>query len=210
MIQGSDISQQSFLVKCKYLETICVDGGEVQHLAYHQKRYERTLEDEESPQIFTLRELIEPPKEGRYRCRLLYGADGVCSVSYHPYKKRVTEKLKLIEADSLEYAKKYANREALDALFLQKGACDDVLIVKNGYITDTTIANVAFFDGVRWFTPREPLLHGTTRARLVEKGFLEQKDILVEDIFEYSQMALMNAMIDFDIIQNKKIEEIVC
>ncbi len=197
-------------MKCKYLETICVDGGEVQHMAYHQNRYEKTLEDENSSHILTLHELIEAPKNGKYRCRLLYGADGVCSISYHPYKKRVIQKLKLIEANCLEYAKKYANREALDALFLQRGACDDVLIVKNGFVTDTTIANVAFFDGAAWFTPRVPLLHGTTRARLIEKGFLEQKDILVEDIFEYSQMALMNAMINFDIIQNKKMEEVVC
>jgi len=196
-------------VKRKYLETICAVDGVVQHCTYHQRRYEATLEDEKSKNILQLNDLLQPPKEGVYRCRLLYDCDGICDISYHCYEKRVVQSLKLIEADKLEYAKKYANREALDTLFSKRENCDDILIVKNGYITDTAIANVAFFDGRVWVTPQKPLLQGTTRARLIEDGFLEQRDISVHDLSGYSQLALMNAMIDFDII-HKKVEEIVC
>ena len=98
----------------------------------------------------------------------------------------------------------------MELLFSQKENCDEILIVKNGLLCDTSIANIALFDGRKWMTPKTPLLEGTTRQRLLESGFLTVKDIAVEDLKMYSQMALMNAMIDFDIIADKKIEEIIC
>jgi 4-amino-4-deoxychorismate lyase len=118
--------------------------------------------------------------------------------------------LKLIEHNSLEYSKKYVNREPLERLYAQREECDDILIVQNGYIKDTTIANVAFFDGRDWLTPSEPLLNGTTRERLLQEGFLKTEDIRVDALKRFQKMALMNAMIDFDIIADKKIEELIC
>ena len=73
-------------------------------------------------------------------------------------------------------------------------------------MTDTTIANIAFFDGKTWFTPTTPLLQGTTRARLIDEGFLKLRDIKKEDIKEYSRFALMNAMIGFCIQNSVQIQ----
>ena len=197
-------------MKLEFLETIKALDGVVYNIEYHQRRYEAVLSSYGIKQFVELSTLVDAPKEGLYRCRLVYDLEGNVACSYYPYVKRRTASLKLVTADKLEYSKKYADREALDTLFAKRAGCDDILIVKNGLLRDTSIANIALYDGKNWVTPKEPLLAGTTRERLLESGFLIQKDIRVEDLKEYMQMAVMNAMIDFDIIADKKIEEIIC
>ena len=84
--------------------------------------------------------------------------------------------------------------EALRAL---RGNQDDVLIVRNNLLTDTSIANVALEKEGVWYTPRTPLLKGTKRALLLEQGVLTECDIPSDEISSYSHIALFNAMIDF-------------
>jgi len=170
---------------------------------------EDVLASSDSKTTYDLVSLLQPPKEGLYRCRVLYSASS-CEVEYIPYVKREVKRLRLVTHNSIEYSQKSANREALNLLFAQREGCDDVLIVKNGLITDTTIANVAFFDGKRWLTPRVPLLKGTTRERLLEAGVIVAEDITPEMINGFKKLALMNAMIDFDIIAEENIREIIC
>jgi 4-amino-4-deoxychorismate lyase len=197
-------------VKSRFLETIKAVDGQVQHIDYHQKRYEEVIASLEGSTFLQLKEHIKAPSLGLYRCRVVYDKKGIVSISYHKYEKKIVQRLKLIEANTLEYAKKYENRVEINKLFEKKGDCDDILIVKDSYICDTSIANVAFFNGTNWLTPKRPLLKGTTRARLIKDGFLVEEEIMIEDLKKFSQIALMNAMIDFDIIQNKKIGEIIC
>ena len=189
----------------KLLETIKAQNGVLFHLPFHQLRLESAIGENQ----IELSEILNPPKSGLYRCRVVYDAKDY-EVSYHPYFKRSVTKLKLIEDNSIEYARKYADRSALDVLFSQKEDADDVLIVKNGLVSDTTIANVAFFYKNSWITPKQPLLNGTTRMRLRLAGELKEEEIYATDIKKFESIALMNAMIDFDIIRNKKIEEIIC
>jgi len=212
VIQVSVISLQSSLVKHEFLETIKVVDGKALHLSYHQARYESVVNACSSRKLFSLETLLtNAPKVGLFRCRVLYGCDGVVSVRYHPYTKRSVTKLKLIEVPlTFEYAKKYANRRELDALYEQREPCDDVVIVQDGLIKDTTIANIALLREGVWYTPKSPLLKGTTRQRLLDEGKIEEAQIRVDELYEYESLALMNAMIDFDIIQNKSVEEVVC
>jgi len=205
VIQERDTSVQNFLVNKKLLETIRVEDGELFHLEYHQLRLERSCAE----CGIILQDILSPPKEGLFRCRVVYDANS-CDVSYHPYTKRSISQLKVIEGGEIEYSKKYLDRTLLEALFLQKGSADDVLILKHGLITDTTIANVAFLYKGRWITPKEPLLNGTTRMRLIAQKRLDEAEIALEDLSNFEAMALMNAMIDFDIIRNKKIEDMIC
>ena len=86
--------------------------------------------------------------------------------------------------------------------FDKRESCDDILIVKNGYITDTSIANIALYDGNSWITPKVPLLKGTTRQRYLDNAKILESDIKVQDLKKFSKIALLNAMIDFDIITN--------
>jgi len=193
-------------VSKKYLETIRVFDGVAQHLEYHQERVDNTLE---TKNIHILSELIKAPSLDLYRCRIVYDRESI-SIEYLPYVKRDIRTLKLLRSDSLSYDKKYENREELLELFARKEQCDDILIVKNNCITDTSIANIALFNGVRWYTPKTPLLKGTTRARLLAEGKITEVDIPVERLKSFKKIALMNAMINFDIIAEENIGAILC
>ena len=69
-------------------------------------------------------------------------------------------------------------------------------MLKNSLITNTSIANL-IFDGKKWLTPKTPLLNGTTRARLLESGFLSQEDINVTMLLNAKKLGIMNAMMGF-------------
>lgn len=195
-----------------FFETIKVVDGEIFHLYYHQERYERVLKHFGIKEIQDLSLHVNPPKSGVYRCRLTYDLSKKpheLHVEYHEYKKRDINSLKLVYDDKIVYDLKSIQRERLDALYELRESCDDVLIVKNSLITDTTIANIAFYDSKNWFTPVSPLLKGTTRERLLREKKIYEADIHVEDLKSFSHVALMNAMIDFDII-TKKNKEFFC
>jgi len=126
------------------------------------------------------------------RCRVLYDRD-IIKVEYFELVKREFKKFKIVKSN-IEYSFKYANRDKLNNLKVD--GYDEVIIVKNGLITDTTISNLAFFDG-EWITPKTPLLKGTKRMQLLNKGMLKEKDIKIGDIKNFKKIAMMNAILGF-------------
>lgn len=180
------------------LETIKIEDGIIHYLSYHQNRVNSTLLDYHISETISLEKTIIPPPTDLYRCRVLY-KKSIISIEYIPYQTREIKYITLIESN-LEYTHKYAQRESLDKLLSLYPSSDDVLIIKDGYISDTTICNIAFFDGKQWVTPLSPLLLGTTRQRLLDEGFLIPMDITVENIKHYTHVALMNAMLGFKIL----------
>ena len=187
--------------KNSFLETIKVLDGEVFNILYHQQRYESVLHSLGSTDYKNLIEYITPPPNGLYRCRLVYTPASI-DVTYHAYTKKEIRSLKIVYDNLIEYSKKSTDRKAIDSLYEKKENCDDILIVKNTLICDTSIANIALYKEGVWYTPASPLLNGTTRQRYIDNGVLKPKDIDVDTLKEYTRVALLNAMIDFDIITN--------
>ncbi len=183
-------------------ETICVQKRQFSNLlSYHEARLNRTravLWNVSDPvdlfSVLTIPEDIGPEK---YKCRVTYGAE-VVSIEWEKYQFRPIQSLRLVEDNSIDYAFKYKNREALNVLHAQRGDCDDVLIVKNGLITDTSYANVAFFDGTAWYTPFQSLLPGAQRAFLLNSGVVVPKEIRVGDLPGYCAVKLFNAMVSWE------------
>lgn len=186
----------------KYFETIKCEDFEIFNLDYHHKRIANAI-----GLNINLQEYINPISPELLRCKVIYDKNGVVDVQYYPYKKREIKSFKIVFDDEIEYSKKYLNRENLDELFIKKDDCDEVIIVKNGIVTDTTIANIAIFYENFWITSKNCLLGGTTRARLIEEKKLFEKDITLDMLKNASKVALMNAMIGFDEIKNFKIKE---
>ena len=181
------------------LETIRVEDGKVHNLSYHQQRCNQSRQTLfGSKDTLELSSKIEVPKKGLYRCRIVYG-EKLNSIEYIPYTQKEINSLEIVSSD-IEYDHKYANREALDALLIADPDANDVIIEQKGYFTDTTIANIAFYDGEQWITPKKPLLQGTMRAKLIDEGWLKTEDIRREDLSKYTHVALMNAMIGFKIL----------
>lgn len=150
---------------------------------------------------FDLDELIIPPSTGLYRCRFLYDATDY-HIEFHPYTPRQIASLRLVYDNTVHYPLKYTHREQLNSLFICREECDDVLIVKDGVLKDTTIANIALLIEGQWFTPQLPLLPGTTRARLLDEGFLLPAVLTPSDIPKAHKIAIMNAMMGFVEIEN--------
>ncbi|HEX5710329.1 MAG TPA: aminotransferase class IV family protein [Sulfuricurvum sp.] len=183
------------------LETIRCEGGIAHHLTYHQGRLDNSLSSLGIAARYTLSDLITPPDDALYRCRFLYDEEHY-RVEYHPYSPKKITSLRLIHDDTIDYSLKYADRNVLEKLFDARDGCDDILIVKNGYLTDTTIANIALFIDNQWLTPDSPLLEGTTRSRLIDEGKIIPARLHVSDARNASSIALINAMTGFVEIEN--------
>lgn len=189
------------------LETIRIDKGKAHYLSYHIDRMQRSCRAlfDDTCRFENLETFLLPPdKTALWRCRILYDTS-VRHISYHPYTPQPIRRIKAVEAD-IDYRYKYADRSALDELKAAYTEYDDVLIVKHGYISDTTVANIAFFDGTHWLTPDTPLLEGTTRARLIREGKITPVRITPEMIASFQGVALMNAMIGFTPINDIQID----
>ena len=187
------------------LETIKVEGGEVCNLPYHQARMDRSRKALfHTEDVLSLSRIIAPPTQGLYRCRICYDTT-VHSVEYLPYTPKEVASLRIVPAE-IEYAYKYADRKAFGSLLKAHNDVDEIIIEKEGLLTDTTIANIAFYDGKRWITPAKPLLKGTMRAKLLDEGLLQTADITREMLSGYTHVALINAMIGFKILNHYDIQ----
>ncbi|WP_320035101.1 aminotransferase class IV family protein [Halarcobacter sp.] len=180
-----------------FFETIKCEDFEVFNLSFHEKRIARTI-----GLNLNLQDYIYPSSNKLLRCKLIYDESGVLSVEFFPYKKREIKTFKILHEDGISYSKKYLNRESLDKLFEKKEDADEIIIIKDNFVTDTSIANIAIFDGTNWLTSKKPLLLGTTRDRLIQEGLLIEKDIDINMLKNSKKIALMNAMIDFDVLED--------
>ena len=171
----------------------------MRNTAYHERRMNdtRTHFWPESPALQLAGYLPAIPGSGVHKLRIVYGQNGIEEMTCTPYTLRPVRSLALIQADDIDYACKSTDRSALNRLFARRGAYDDILIVRRHLLTDTSIANIALFDGSHWHTPQHPLLKGTKRAELLDKGILTEKDIRMEELPAYSTIRLFNAMIDW-------------
>lgn len=180
----------------KLLETIKIENGLINNIEYHQKRF-----DDSRHKLFGIKEkinledVIVPPSNGLSRCRIIYDKD-IKTIEYLPYVPKTLSNFKIISSN-IDYSFKYANRSELDNLKAKYLDFDEVIIEKNGVLTDTTISNIAFFDGLHWITPASPLLNGTMRAKLIDEGFLKTKDIKSSEILKYTRFAIINALVGF-------------
>ncbi len=180
-----------------YFETIKCKDNEVFNLEYHEKRIANTI-----AMNLNLQDYIYPISNELLRCKVIYDERGILSVDYSPYIKKEIKTFKLILNDKIEYSKKYLDRNSLDILYKKKEFCDEIIIIKDGLVTDTSIANIAIFDGINWLTPKKALLEGTIRDKLLFEKEIFEADITVEMLKASKKFALMNAMIGFNLLEN--------
>lgn len=135
---------------------------------------------------------------GVVKCRIIYGSK-IVSIDFEAYEMRSIQSLALIENDNINYSYKYLNRNKINELFTMRGDSDDILIVKNSRVTDTSYSNVVFKDSDgSLYTPKSTLLPGTKRRKLLDAGIIREKEICLKDIKSYVGVYLINAMIDIE------------
>ena len=186
---------------CQLVESLKLKNGILQNLEYHQSRMNRSMDElfPQAPKI-NLEKVVSIPENcvsGVFKIRVLYGSS-VEKIEIEHYYFRTIQSLKVVHHKSVDYHLKYTDRQILQELFGRRGDCDDIIIIKNGVVTDSFAANLLFYDGEKWFTPTIPLLKGTKRQLLLDRGIIFEGEIREADIPGFQKVGLINAMIDFE------------
>jgi len=151
---------------------------------------------------------LDLPGNGLYKLRLEYN-NKVIKSEIVPYNVRPINSIRIVSADDVRYGKKFADRVGIRHCLEKKGGCDDILMIQRGHVTDTSYANVALFDGKHWYTPAWPLLRGTRREYLLEKGIIRPSVIRERDLPNFQSLRLMNAMLPWEEAPTVAVENLV-
>jgi len=186
-------------------ETIKIENKKVANLNYHQKRVDLAFKNLfKTKPNFTLKDALKNhPTDNLYRAKIVYNKDGLQSCSYYIYSKKIIKTIALVEITDFNYNYKYTNRELFLHLQNSMPQFDEFLITQNGYLKDTTIANIALLDSSTnfWHTPEVALLDGTTKERYINDNKLIKKMIHFRNLKNYTTIATLNAMVGFNILR---------
>ncbi len=183
-----------------FLETICIKNGIVQGIEAHQARMRDTtlrfgFHAPELPDL-SAQVPIEFRDSPKVKCSVVYH-EQILNIMFTAYRQKKIDSLKLVEAD-VAYSFKYSDRSVLNTLLQQKGYCDEILIVKNDCITDTSFSNVVFSKNDQFFTPYSYLLNGTKRQQLLREKRIRETRVTTDNLHHFDKVYLINAMLDIE------------
>ena len=185
----------------RLLETIKIKDGVMQNVFLHNQRMNNSrLMLFGKDNFINLEEEIDLEDddfEGIFKCRVLY-SNVIEIIEILPYQIKKINSLKMVFDDSISYAHKFEDRKDISNLYLKKENCDDVLIIKDGFVTDTSYCNIVFDTGTKLITPSTPLLKGVKRQQLLNEKIIEEQEIKHTDIKLFNKAFLINSMFDLD------------
>ncbi|MBL7857654.1 MAG: aminotransferase class IV [Cyclobacteriaceae bacterium] len=183
------------------IESIKLSNGEFYNLSYHEQRMNRSLKMlcgvEDHFDLESFLNKVDRPASGLFKCRIVYDEESQ-DIEFIAYQPKIVKTLRIIEHDQVSYEFKYQDRKTINRLFELRKGCDDILIVKRGFVTDASYSNIVFKRGKHWYTPWSALLKGTMRQNLLENNIIMEEDIRMEDIRSFESFKLINAMLEFD------------
>lgn len=191
-------------------ETIAIEQGRALNLPLHQQRYQQSLlrfyaKDFSHTQIkqsaVNLAEILKKPLQNYLvehysqviRCRIDYNLTQQ-NITFYPYLSRSIRTFRPVHCDDIDYSLKFSDRTLLNELYSLREECDEIIIIKQGWVTDCSIGNLIFRDGDKWITPDTPLLAGTQRAALLQQGKIEAHPIHFEELGRFSEIRVINAL----------------
>ncbi len=188
----------------RLFETIAVENFNPENLGYHQQRMDDSYRKLFKTQChFNLKSLFVElliPDARKYKWRFDYSSTD-CKSTVELYIPKVIQRVEFVEIPSdFDYALKYVDRTFFSEIRAQFSEFDEVIMTKNGFLTDSTIANIVvqFKNDSQLYTPITPLLCGTYRKKLLEKNFLIERMIHIDEIKEINNVFFINAMLPFD------------
>lgn len=196
-----------------FFETIRITDAKPVNLEYHQRRLNRTLEDNYKQHIyFDLVNILTKydfDKNKTIKCRFLYNNIDY-KIEFEEYCFSLPKIVYIAKNDKISYEYKFSDRSMINSM-KNDFVNNEILIIKNSLVTDTSISNIVFKKGESWETPLKPLLSGTERQKLLDEKKIITAEIYEDDIYKYEAFKLINAMNSFenattlpiDIIQKK-------
>lgn len=193
----------------RFIESLKVVGGEFMNIELHQQRIDISSKIFSINKKIVLKDINIPKSNNDFvqKCRILYSNDDLI-ISFSEYKQRKIESLKLVFDDSIDYSFKFEDRQRFKQLYDKRENCSDIIIVKNGLLTDTSFSNIILFDGENYFTPSSFLLNGTMRQKLLSDKRIIEKEIKYDELSNYNRIILINALNSIEDNLSIKIENI--
>lgn len=180
----------------RFIESIRVQERKFHLLEYHQARVNQTFRNFGKADSLDLKKIINTlnhDEKGLYKLRIVYDLEGRYQTQIVPYIFGQIEDFELVENNEMDYSFKYENRSAFENLIKQSDA-QEVIVVKDNHITDTSYANLLFLKGKTWYTPTTYLLNGVQRQYLLKKKKIKETEITLDNIREFSHVQIINAM----------------
>ncbi len=184
----------------QFIESIRIENNNTALIQYHQRRYEQCLnahfEDATPEQLDHIAKKYVH-KQGKWKLRITYD-NKIRRVECIPYQPKLIKHFHVVYDDQVDYAWKYSNRKTFEKL---KSGCaenEEIIIVKNNLITDSSYANLAFYAAPYWYTPKHPLLKGVMRQYLLDNKLIKTADITPGQLAHFEFFCQINAMLDID------------
>lgn len=195
----------------RFIESIKIEDQKAFLLDLHQKRVNQTFANfgkEGSIDLAKIFKNLEHDEDGMYKLRIVYDLDKKFTTQLIPYAIPEIENFQLVENNSYDYSFKFEDRKEFERM-KTKAKTEEIIVVKNNHITDTSYTNILFLKGKEWFTSTTYLLNGVMRQRLLHEKKIKEIEITLQNIKEFSHFQLINAMNDFDDMFIYPIERIV-
>jgi 4-amino-4-deoxychorismate lyase len=188
------------LTKPVFVEEIKSQHGEYFNLEGHAIRIDRTLRHYFG-KSFLHSSLIDflpaHPHERLYKCTLVY-SDSLLSVKTAPYKLPTVNSMAIVNVENLDFSYKLEDRSELHKIREFTGA-DEVIIVRNGFVTNASTANLVFLDQEgTYLTPLHYIHSGTKRQFYLKQKKITTYPIKVTGIQDFQSVYLINSMIDLE------------
>lgn len=186
---------------CLFIETICYEQGNFQQIGLHNDRFNRTRQQffwiQTNSQLELLLSVPAHLNNETVKCSVTYGIE-IVNIEYNLYKIRPVHSLQMVSCDTIDYSYKYSDRTSINTLFELRGQSDDILIIKDGLITDTSYANIIFRKDEIWYSPKNPLLRGTRLGNYIREGRVTPALLHPKDLTLFSEARIINAMISIE------------
>jgi 4-amino-4-deoxychorismate lyase len=184
----------------QFIESIKVEDQEIFLLEFHQKRVDQTFAHfgkEGTIDIAKIYKHLEHDEDGLFKLRIVYDLDKKIRTQMIPYAIPEIDDFQLVENNSYDYSFKFEDRKELEKMKM-KSKAEEIIIVKNNHITDTSYSNLLFLKGKDRFTPSTYLLNGVQRQNLLKHKKVKEAEITLQNIKQFSHFQIINAMNDFD------------
>lgn len=184
----------------RFIESIKVEDQKIFLLEYHQKRINETFAHfgkEGSLDLSKIFKNLEHDEDGLYKFRLAYDLDKNFKTQMIPYAIPEIDDFQIVENNCYDYPFKFEDRKEIEKM-KTKARAEEIIIVKNNHITDTSYTNILFLKGKDWYTPTTYLLNGVQRQFLLKSKKIKETEITLQNLRDFSHFQLINALNDFD------------
>ena len=195
----------------QFIESIKVEDQKAFLMEFHQKRVNDTFAHFGAQGSIDLEKIfksLEHDEDGLYKLRIVYDLNRNFKHQMIPYAIPEIENFQLVENNSYDYSFKFEDRKEFEKM-KTKAKTEEIIIVKNNHITDTSYTNILFLKGETWYTPTTYLLNGVMRQHLLKEKKIKEAVITLQNIREFTHFQLINSMNDFDDMFIYPIERIV-